>query len=140
MNTGYFLPRVETKDYNVMIDKQNLFDKPIKNDQITYHNIRKIETGQRDDYITGCLIDYLDFKEHYKLIAIDLSKQQKLDADSKSIQQINFTENLENSRTIFFIIEEAKETFLDFSKGAAKVLSVMILFCFDIILIQNDSI
>ena len=135
MNTGYFLPKVEIKDYNVMIDEQSFFDKPIKNDQITYDNIRKIATGQRDDDITGCLLDYLYFKEHYKLIAIDLSKQQKLDANSKAIQQINFTENLENSTTIFFIIEEAKETVLDFSKGTAKVLSAMILFCFDIILI-----
>ena len=73
-------------------------------------------TGQGDDYTTGCLLDYLCFKKYYKLIAIDLSKQQKLDADPKVIQQINFTENLDRTEgaTMFFITEEAKETILDF--------------------------
>ena len=70
------------------------------------------------------LVDYPHFKEYYKVIAIDLSKQQKLDADPKAIQQINFTGNLNRAKaaTIFFIIEEAKETVLDFSKGTVKVL------------------
>ena len=53
----------------------------------TYDNIRKIAADQRDDYATGCLLDYPYFKENYKLIAIDLSKQQGLDADPKEIQQ-----------------------------------------------------
>ena len=83
----------------------------------TYDNIRKIVTGQWDVYTTGCLLDYPHFKEHYMLIAIDLSKQQKLDADPKAIQQINVTQNA----TIFFTIEETKETVLDFSKGTLKV-------------------
>ena len=78
-----------------MIDGKNFFDKPIKNDQISYDNIRKITAGQGDDYLTGYLLDYIYFKEYYKLIAIDLSKQQKLDGDPKAIQQINFTGNLE---------------------------------------------
>ena len=107
-----------------MIDGRNLFDQPIKNDLKTYDNIRKIATGQGDDYTTGCLLDYPYFKKYYKLIAIDLSKQQKLDADPKVIQQINFTGNLDRAEgaTMFFIIEEAKETVLDFSKGTVKVL------------------
>ena len=90
----------------------------------TYDNITKIATGQGDDYTTGCLLDYPYFKIYYKLIAIDLSKQQKLDADPKAIQQINFTGNLDRAEgsTMFFIIEEAKETVLDFSKGTVKVL------------------
>ena len=73
-------------------------------------------TGQGDDYTTGCLLDYLYFNKYYKLIAIDLSKQQNLDADPKVIQQINFTENLNRTEgtTMFFITEEAKETILDF--------------------------
>ena len=107
-----------------MIDGRNLFDQTIKNDLKTYDNIRKIATGQGDDYTTGCLLDYPYFKIYYKLIAIDLSKQQKLDADPKAIQQINFTGNLDRAEgsTMFFIIEEAKETVLDFSKGTVKVL------------------
>ena len=71
----YFLPTVEIKDYNVMIDGRNLFDQPIKNDLKTYDNIRKIVTGQGDDYTTGCLLDYSYFKKYCKLIAIDLGKQ-----------------------------------------------------------------
>ena len=118
----YNLPNVEIKDYNVMIDGKNFFDQPIKNDKTTYENIRKIATGQGDDYTTGCLLDYSYFKENYKLIAIDLSKQQALDADPRAIQQINFTANLDragNTR-IYFILEEAKETVLDFSQGTVK--------------------
>ena len=64
------------------------------------------------------LLDYPHFKKYYKLLAIDLSKQQKLDADPKAIQQINFTDGL----TMVFIIEEGKETLLDFSKGTVKSL------------------
>ena len=61
----------------------------------TYHNIRKTATGQQDDYITGCFLGYNYFNMHFKMIAIDLSKQQGLDADPKSIQQIDFTRNLQ---------------------------------------------
>ena len=61
------------------------FDKPVKNDKVTYENFRKIATGQGDDYTTGCLLDYIYFKNYYRMIALDLSKQQDLDADSKAI-------------------------------------------------------
>ena len=86
--TQYYLPTVQIKDYNVLIDGRNFFDQPIKSDLRTYDNIRKIATGQDDDYTTRCLLDYLYFKKYYKLIAIDLIKQQKLYADPKAIQQI----------------------------------------------------
>ena len=81
-------------------------------------------TSLGDDYTTGCLLDYPYFKKYYELITIDLSKQQKLDADPKAIQQINLTENLdrEEGSTMFFIIEEAKEAVLDLSKGTVQVL------------------
>ena len=84
--------------------------------KVTYENIRKIATGQGDDYTTGCLLDYPYFKDTYKMIAIDLSKQQALDADPRTIQQINFIANVDragNTRT-YFILEEAKETIVDF--------------------------
>ena len=58
----------------------------VKNGMRTYDNIKKIATVQGDDYTTGCLLDYPYFKEHYKMIAIDLSKQEALDADLKAIQ------------------------------------------------------
>ena len=56
-----------------MIDGRNFFNQPINNDIKTYDKIRKIATGQGDDYTTGCLLDYCYFKDHYKMIAIDLS-------------------------------------------------------------------
>ena len=62
-----------------MIDGKNFFDQPVKNGVRTYKNIRKIATGQRDGYTTGCLLDYNCFKNYYKMIAIDLNKQQALD-------------------------------------------------------------
>ena len=93
-----------------MIDGKNVFDQPVKNHLITYENIQKIATGQGDDYTTGCLLDYSYFRNHYRMIARDLSKQQALDSNSKAIQQINFTGNLENNAVIFFIIEEVTKT------------------------------
>ena len=81
--------------------EKNFFVQPVKSDMRTYDNIRKIETGQGDDYITGCLLDYNYFNKHYKMIAIDLNKQQALDAEPKVIQQINFTGNLERDNDIF---------------------------------------
>ena len=107
-----------------MIGGKNFFNQPIKNNKVTYENIRKITTGQGDDYTTGCLLDYTYFKKYYKMIAVDLRKQQALDADPKEIQQINFTANLDrggNTR-FYFILEEAKETVFEFSQGTVKVL------------------
>ena len=107
-----------------MINGENFLDQPIKNNKVTYKSIRKIATSQGDDYTTGCLLDYPYFKDSCKMIAVDLSKQQALDADPRAIQQINFTANLDragNTR-IYFILEEAKETILNFSQGTVKVL------------------
>ena len=120
----YYLPTVEIKDYNIMINGENFFDQPIKNRGITYDNIRKIALGYGDDNTTGCLLDYPYFLDTYKMIAVDLSRQQALDADPRAIQQTNFTANLDragNTRA-HFILEETKETILDFSQGTVKVL------------------
>ena len=95
----------------------------VQNDKVTHECIRKITIGQGDDYTSGCLSDYTYFKK-YKMIAIDLSKQQVLDADPKAIQQINFTENLDrdgNTR-FYFILEETKETVFEISQGTVNVL------------------
>ena len=75
-----------------MIDEKNFFDQPVKiiSNTVTYENIRKIATGQGDDYTAGCLLDY-------KIIVVDVSKQQALDTDHKAIQQINFTANLDRA-------------------------------------------
>ena len=118
---GYYLPNAKIKDYNVVII--NFFDQPIKNNKVMYENIRKIATGQGDDYTTGCLLDYPYFEDSYKMIAVDLSKQQSLDADPRAIQQINFTANLDRAgkTRICFILEESKETILSFSQVTVKV-------------------
>ena len=120
----YYLSTVEIKDYNIVINDENFFDQPIRNNKVTYNNIRNIATGRGDDYTTGCLVDYPYFANTYKMITLDLSKQQALDADPRAFQQINFTANLDragNTR-VYFILEEAKETILDFSQGTVKVL------------------
>ena len=103
-----------------MIDGWNFFNQPVKSDFITYENIWKIATGQGDDHTTGCLLEYPYFKNYYKIIAIDLSTQQALDADPKAIQQIYFTVNLDQDGNTFFIIEERKETILDFSQETGR--------------------
>ena len=116
---AYYLLNIEIKDYNVLISGESFFDQLIKNNKVIYENIRKIATGRGDDYAAGFLFNY-----NYKVISIDLSKQQALDADPRTIQQINFTANLDKAANtrIYFILEEAKETILDFSQGTVKVL------------------
>ena len=107
-----------------MINGKNLFDQSINSMTKRYENIRNISTGHMDDYTTGCLLDYSYVKYPYKFIAIDLSKQQALDVNPRVIQEINFTENFcrVGNTWMFFIIEEAKETVLEFSQETVKVL------------------
>ena len=107
----YHLPIVEIEDHNVMIDGKNFFYHSIKSYVKTYDNIRKIATGQGDNYTTGCLLDYPYFKKYFKLIAIDLSKQQKLYANPKAIQE-NFTGKLNGAESagMYFVIEEATKS------------------------------
>ena len=116
-----------------MFDGRNVFDQPVKINLITFDNISKIATGLGDDHATGCILDYNCFNNYCKMIAVDLSKQQALDADPKAIQKINFTENLDGDRntTIFLIIEEAKRNSFRFVTRNCE--SIVILFCFNII-------
>ena len=88
-----------------MIDSINFFNQPINDGTKTYKNIRKIATGKG-----GCLLGYPNFKENYKMIAIDLSKQQTLDAGPRAIQQINFTANLHRAgnTTMFLLLKKQK--------------------------------
>ena len=111
-HSTYYLPKVEIKDYNVMIDGKNFFNQPINSNLKTCDNIRKIATGQ-EDYTTVCLLDYSYFNNYYKIIVVDLSREQVFDADPRAIQQINFKSNLDRAgnTTIFFITEEAKKLF-----------------------------
>ena len=118
----YFLPRVYITNYNVLIDGRNFYDQPI-NDQIKkYDEIRKIATGKGHDYTTVCLLDYQYFKDHYQLIAVNLSKQKELDADPRAIQQIEFYGKLKTNSQVCTVLEKSKETVLEFYEGTAKVL------------------
>ena len=117
----YFLPRVKIKIWNIKIDGRNFYDQPINDSIKQYDEIRKISTGQGDDYTTGCLLDFAYFEKNYRLIAADLSKEKALDADSRAFQQIK-SAVANTSVTIYYILEHFKETILQFSKGTTKVL------------------
>ena len=116
----YYVPNVQIKNFNGLIDGKSFFDMPIKNDKETYEQI--IEMGRNNDYTTGNLLDYEYFSKHYKLIAIDLSKQIELENPDLK-QQINFIGKLERNEgaTMFFIIEKSEETTFEFSQNAATV-------------------
>ena len=101
-----YLPKVMVKNYNVIIDKLAFFDLPIKSKEETYEKI--IDIGINNEYTTGNLLDYDYFKKHYKLIAIDLNKQQVLQENEESIQQTNFIGRLKEAANVFIIIEKKK--------------------------------
>ena len=131
----YFLPRVKIENYNIEIDGRNFYDQPINDSIKQYDEIRKISTGQGDDYTTGCLLDFAYFEKNYRLIAADLSKQKALDADPRAIQQIIFTGKIksiaQNTRVIIYYILE----FLQSKEKNARILqrnsqnSVIIINC-----------
>ena len=113
----YYTPKVETKDFNVLIDGKSFFDVPVKDKEA---NEKIIEISKNSDYTTGNLLDYEYFSKHYKLIAIDLSKQIELE-NSDLKQQINFIGKLEDDRaTMFFIIEKSEETTFEFCEYHIK--------------------
>ena len=116
----FYLPRVMVKDYNVIIAKLAFFDLPIKTEEEAYEKI--IDISRNNEYTTGNLLDYDYFKKHYKLIAIDLSKQQVLQENEDLIQQINFIEKLEESANVFIIIEKKENTMLEFSQNLANII------------------
>ena len=117
----YYLPRIDLKKYNVIIDGRNFYDNPIESDIEKYRELNKVMIGKGEDYTTGSLLDYDYFKKNYKLVAVDLSKQKELDADPRAIQQIEFKYMLETNSTIYWVLEKSKETILEFYKGTVKV-------------------
>ena len=100
----FYLPRVMVKDFNVIIDKLAFFDLPIKTEEEAYEKI--IDISRNNEYVTGNLLDYDYFKKCYKVIAIDLIKQQVFQENEDLIQQINFIGRLEEAANIFIIIEK----------------------------------
>ena len=118
---NYYLPRIDLKIYNVIIDGKNFYDNPIESDIGKYRELKKVMIGKGEYYTTGSLLDYDYFNKHYKLVAVDLSKQKELDADPRAIQKIEFKYMLETNSTIYWVLEKSKETILEFYKGTVKV-------------------
>ena len=116
----FYLPRVKVKDFNVIIDKLAFFHLPIKTEEEAYEKIIDISTN--NEYATSNLLDYDYFKKYYKLIGIDLSKQQVLQKKEDLIQQINFIGKLEEAANAFIIIEKKENTILEFSQNLANVI------------------
>ena len=113
-----------------MIDGRNFYDQPINDLIKQYDEVRKVSTGQGDDYTTGCLFDYAYFKNNYRLTVVDLSIWKALDADARAIQQIVFQGVVggaaDNTKIrLYTILEKSKETVLEFYKGIAKVLWII---------------
>ena len=109
-----------------MIDGRNFYDQPFNDLIKQYDEVRKVSTGLGDDYTAGSLLDYANFKDNYRLIAVYLRKQKALDADPRAIQQIVFqgvVRRANNTKIrLYTILEKSKETILEFAKGTAKVL------------------
>ena len=106
----FYLPRVLVKDFNVIIDKLAFFDLPIKSEEEAYEKI--IDISRNNEYTASNLLDYDYFKKYYKLIVIDLSKQQVLRENEDLIQQLNFIGKLEEAANVFIIIEKKENTIL----------------------------
>ena len=117
----YYLPRISLNKYNVIIDGRNFYDNPIESDIEKYRELKKVMIGKGEDYTTGSLLDYNYFDKHYKLVAVDLSKQKELEADPRAIQQIEFKYMLGINSTIYWVLEKSKETILEFYKQTVKV-------------------
>ena len=109
-----------------MIDGRNFYDQPINDLIKQYDEVKNVSIGHGDDYNTGSLLDYGYFKDSYKLIAVDSSKQKALDADQRTIQQIIFQAAVEGDHStkirLYTILEQSKETVLEFYKRTAKLL------------------
>ena len=116
----FYLPKVMVKDYNVIIDKLAFFDLPIKTEEEAYEKI--IDISRNNEYTTGNLLDYDYFKKYYKLIAIDLSKQQVLQENEDLIQQINFIGRLTEAANVLIIIKKKEKAILEFSQNLANVI------------------
>ena len=130
------LPKGFTDNYNVIINGKNFYDQATDSDIKRCEEIKKLTTGQGEDYTTGCLLDYDYFKSHYRLITVALSRQKELDADPKAIQQIGFVGKLnkldgdgnatdagnDQSMSVLTISEKIKEMRLKFTQGSVTVL------------------
>ena len=118
--SNYYVPKVEIKDFNVLVDGKIFFDVPVKYKEEAYEKIMSI--SKNNDYTTGNLLDYEYLSKHCKLIAKDLSKQIQLENPDLR-QQVNFIGNVEdNKATMFFIIEKSEEATFEFSQNFVSII------------------
>ena len=124
----YYLPRVKIENYDIEIDRREFYNQLINDSVKQYDEVRKVSTGQGDDYATGCLLDFAYFEKKLQTNRSSLSKQKALHANSRAIQQIVFTGKIiaavPNTRVIiYYILWQSKETFLQFLKQIEKCLT-----------------
>ena len=118
LSKKYYVPKVEVEDFNLLIDGNSFFEIPLKNKEEAYE--ATIEMSKNNNYTTGNLLDCEYFKDHYRLIAIDLIKQ--IESENPDLKlQINFIGRLEEDATMFFIILKKEETTFDFSQNSVTV-------------------
>ena len=115
----YYVPNVEIKDFNVLIDRKRFFYLPVKNEEEACKKI--MELSNNNNQTTGNLLDFVYFKENYRLIAINLSKQTKL-KDPQQISFIGKTEGQNNGVTMSFIIEKSEEATIEFLQNSVNIL------------------
>ena len=101
--------------------RNDFYDNPSESDIKKYRESKKVMIGKEEDNTTGSLFGFNYFDKHYKLVAVDLSKQKELDADPRAIQQIEFKYMLRTNSTIYWVLEKSKETISEFDKGTVKV-------------------
>ena len=128
----YYLPKGIANIYNFIINGKNFYEKEIDSYIKRQKDIRKLTTGQEEDYTTGCLLDYEYIKNHFKLEAIGVKRQKELDSDVKAIQKMEFFRQFNNdyvlstdetqSKFLITILEKIKETRLKFSQVSKKIL------------------
>ena len=98
----------------MLVDGRNIYDQPISDKIRKYDELRKLTTGKGDDYTTGCLLDYKNFRNDFLIRACNLQQQKELDADPRSIQEIEANFMLDTNSQILTVLEKSKETVLEF--------------------------
>ena len=115
----YYVPNIQIKDYNVLIDGKSFFNLPVKTEEEAFEKV--IEMSNNNDYTTGNSLDFAYYRENYRLIATELSKQTKIN-DPQQINFIGKVENENNGVTIFLIIENTEKTTFEFSQNSVNII------------------
>ena len=121
----YFLPRLKIKNCNIEIDGRNFYDQSINDLIKQYDEVRKISTGQGDDYTTGCLLDFAYFEKKLQINCCWFKQTKNFRCYSRAIQQITFNGKTDNTIRVYYILKQSKEKILEFSKGTTEVFKLI---------------